>query len=584
MTISHNPHTDSRKYIVFLGIVCCIALLPFLGLTDFNTKGEPREAVVAYSILEQDNWILPTNNGGEIPYKPPLLHWLIAAMSVIFNCGVVSEYTSRLPSALALIAMVIATYRFFARRYNASVALLTGLVTLTAFEIYRAGMNCRVDMLLTSLTVCAIYALFRWWETGMRRLPWAAILLMSAATLTKGPVGIIIPCLVTGIFLLIKGVSFLRAFLWLTLWGVISLILPLCWYVAAYHQGGQEFLDLVLEENFGRMTGTMAYESHLNPWYYNIATLSAGFLPWTLLLPVALCLVRRSTYARIFRIGTGYWQRFCNHIRQASPVSVLAAVAAITIFIFYCIPASKRSVYLMPMYPFTALFIARILVWLSRRHVTVLRVSAYVISALGILLLLIFVSVKCGWIGDNLFGHGKHAMQNAAMLRSLRNVGVFGWICAILPVLSAAWWWGVYRRKTVAAHLPVTLSLLVVSLYISLSGCYLPGVLNAKSLKPMSHEMQSLYPAMPAQIYEFMSMAEEAKGNPMHFFEINYYLGDCVRNFRKERPEEGYLLITAADAEEYLSRFEAEGYRFRTVYVPLPTLPRHTPTLYHFHK
>ena len=55
-------------------IVCVIAVMltvPFLGLTDFYSKGEPREAVVAYTMVEHGNWILPINNGGDIPYKPP---------------------------------------------------------------------------------------------------------------------------------------------------------------------------------------------------------------------------------------------------------------------------------------------------------------------------------------------------------------------------------------------------------------------------------------------------------------------------------------------------------------------------------
>lgn len=62
-------------------------MIPFLGLTDFNTKGEPREAVVAYTMLEHGNWILPINNGGNIPYKPPFFHWCIAFFSLNFYLG-----------------------------------------------------------------------------------------------------------------------------------------------------------------------------------------------------------------------------------------------------------------------------------------------------------------------------------------------------------------------------------------------------------------------------------------------------------------------------------------------------------------
>lgn len=63
----YTADMSRRRILLLLTIICCLALLPFLGLADFNTKGEPREAVVAFSILGQENWILPTNNGGEIP-------------------------------------------------------------------------------------------------------------------------------------------------------------------------------------------------------------------------------------------------------------------------------------------------------------------------------------------------------------------------------------------------------------------------------------------------------------------------------------------------------------------------------------
>ena len=258
-----------------LVVVCVITVLPFLGLSDFHTKGEPREAVVAYSMLDTGNWILPTNNGGEIPYKPPFFHWIIAVVSSV--CGGVSEFTSRLPSAIAMIAMTLVGFLFYSRRVDSRVALLMAFVSLTAFEIHRAGANCRVDMMLTALTVISLYFLYHWYEKGLKGVPWVAILLMSMATLTKGPVGSLIPCLSFGVFLLLRGVNFFRAFLLLVAWGAMSMILPLCWYIAAWVQGGKEFLNLVLEENFGRMTSTMSYESCVNPWYYNIITLLGGF-------------------------------------------------------------------------------------------------------------------------------------------------------------------------------------------------------------------------------------------------------------------------------------------------------------------
>ena len=39
---------------------------------DFSTKGEPREAAVAISMLESGNWVLPQTYADEFAFKPPM--------------------------------------------------------------------------------------------------------------------------------------------------------------------------------------------------------------------------------------------------------------------------------------------------------------------------------------------------------------------------------------------------------------------------------------------------------------------------------------------------------------------------------
>ena len=74
----HNTRlTRTWIYLALLIFIVGLTIFPFLGLQDFNTKGEPREAVVASTMLETGNWILPRNNGGETAYKPPMLHWCL---------------------------------------------------------------------------------------------------------------------------------------------------------------------------------------------------------------------------------------------------------------------------------------------------------------------------------------------------------------------------------------------------------------------------------------------------------------------------------------------------------------------------
>lgn len=120
MNIKYN------KALWLIIILAIVMMIPFLGLTDFNTKGEPREAVVAYTMLEHGNWILPINNGGDIPYKPPFFHWCIAFFSLFI--GHVNEYTSRLPSAVSLVLMTIGGFVFYAKRKDTQTSLIAAII------------------------------------------------------------------------------------------------------------------------------------------------------------------------------------------------------------------------------------------------------------------------------------------------------------------------------------------------------------------------------------------------------------------------------------------------------------------------
>lgn len=377
MNIKYN------KALWLIIILAIVIMIPFLGLTDFNTKGEPREAVVAYTMLEHGNWILPINNGGDIPYKPPFFHWCIAFFSLFI--GHVNEYTSRLPSAVSLVLMTIGGFVFYAKRKNAPTSLIAAILTLTAFEVHRAGMNCRVDMVNTAFMVGAMYLLYRWWEKGKHQLPWLAILCMSGATLTKGPVGIILPCFVMGVFMLTQRENFWGIVWRMALTALLSLVIPFCWYYAAYLQGGDEFLRLVKEENIDRFMGKMAYESHENPAWYNLLTLITGWLPYTLLLLFSLFILPWKKFSKT---------RFLENAKKATPLQVFTWLAFLLVLFFYCIPKSKRSVYLLPCYPFMAYLIAEYIVWMMKEKMGALKVYAGAIASITLILNIALLVVK----------------------------------------------------------------------------------------------------------------------------------------------------------------------------------------------
>lgn len=550
-----------KKAFWLLLIISIITIIPFLGLSNYHTKGEPRESIVSYTMLSTGNWILPVNNGGEMAYKPPFFHWSVAAVSFLNN-GQVTEGTSRAPSAIALIAMTVVGFLFFGKRKGISIGLLGAFITLTNFELHRAGVNCRVDMVLTALTVISLYDFYRWYEKGLKGIPWVAIICMSLGTLTKGPVGILVPCLVMGVFLLLRGINFFKAFFLLFLTGLSSFILPALWYYAAYRQGGQAFLDLMLEENVGRMTNTMSYDSCVNPWYYNIFTVLVGYVPWILLGIISLFTLK---YAKISGKPMAWWKQLKAKIAGMDTLDLFALTAIVVIFVFYCLPQSKRSVYLMPIYPFIAYFFARYVFYLTEKHVKTVKLYGSILAIISLLVFVTFLVVKAGLIPDSVF-HGKHAEENLAFMRGIQGInGLWAWILILIPTFTGVYWW-FYSRCSSRRLLPYALVALTMALYLALDGAYQPAVLNTKSDKGTATEIAQLLPPGNGDIYGFVASNVGSTGDYLRFFSINFYLGNRVDDFYTKRPEQGYLLVGEKDAAEYLPLFEKEGYKFTLFY------------------
>ncbi|MCP9611058.1 ArnT family glycosyltransferase [Coprobacter tertius] len=530
--------------------VSVLTLLPFLGLTDFHTKGEPREAIVSVSMIQTDNWVLPENNGGDIAYKPPMFHWIAAALSMPY--GTVTEFSSRLPSALATIILALCCFMFFAKRTTNNLAFLTTLLFLSAFEVHRAAMAARVDMVLTLFIVTALFQLFKWTEKGLRGFPLIATLLMGAATLTKGPVGIILPCLVSGIYLLIKREKFLRICLKFIPVVIVSCILPGIWYYLAWKQGGDNFINLVIEENFGRFMGKMSYESHEQSIFYYIYTTLAGFIPWSILVVISLFSFRPK---KIKGKPTEWWNYFKNYIKTMDSVRLFSLLSFAVIFVFYCIPKSKRSVYLLPVYPFLAYFLAEYMLWLIQNRSKVWKIFGAFLSILTSLVILIFITLKTGWINPDILP-AKYSALASHYITALQTPWNIGSILSLIVLIIVLY--HVYKNKrdlTINNRYLYTIVALFFWLQILLDAFILPGILNAKSMRPFAEQVKETVPT--GNIYSYVSAPM------MHFFIVNFYNDNRVIDFEKEnRPETGFLLVGKHDfnfiQEEYGKKYHFE--------------------------
>lgn len=323
-----------------LGLFLLCALLYLWGLGDvpFYTKGEPREATVVWEIYTTGDWVLPLRNGHIIPSKPPLFHWLGTLVS--FAWGAVNELTIRLPSAGLAILGVLLTYGTGVALWGVEAGLVAAVVLATSFEWSRAATTARVDM---TLTVCMVTAfVFFLFLYRRQKVGWGnAIvfyLLLGLATLAKGPVGVVLPGLTIILFLTFRrDLKFLRH-LHMVTGGVLVALIAGSWYGLALWKGGQDFfIKQILKENVLRFFTSDA--GHEHPFYYFVPNLFLGMAPWSFFFPpLAVFLYqRRRTWAKDGFLYLLVWSA--------------------TILFFYSVAKSKRSVYILPLYPAMALLL-----------------------------------------------------------------------------------------------------------------------------------------------------------------------------------------------------------------------------------
>lgn len=175
-----------RRRLHLVLLIWAMVYLP--GLGSLEIKGEEgRRILPAVTMLQTGNFLVPYV--GSEPYfrKPPLVNWIVAA-SFAFT-GLRNEWTARLPSALAILAVAIA-FLFVARRALGPVAsLLAALVWLINLGTIEKGRLIEIDALYISLTALA----FIWWASAYHenksglRLWLVPAVFLGLGMLAKGP-------------------------------------------------------------------------------------------------------------------------------------------------------------------------------------------------------------------------------------------------------------------------------------------------------------------------------------------------------------------------------------------------------------
>ncbi len=522
-------------FVLAFGVVIFIVNL---GAYPIYTKGEPREAIRILDIIRGGGLLLPTQAGIGLPWKPPLMYWLGAFISVL--AGRVNEWTVRLPSAMLAVAGIAVCYYYVGRLFDRRSALVAALILATSFEYLQAGSAARVDMTLTFFMEVAFFE-FLMIAEGLVRRRMLLYLTLAAAILAKGPIGAFLPGLVALIWMVLEGRLRLLKELRLPTGAAIVGVLAGGWYLLAGLEGGMDFVRRqVLDENLYRLFPShAAAEPHAHPFYYMELMLIAGFFPWSAIVPLVIVQLVRQPRA------------LCARVKYLM-------VWFVAVLVFYNLPQSKRGVYLLALYPALSAFTALFLNEMFSRPDFAPRLVRGLEWASGLLLLSTAMGAMLLEVATVFYGPWFLAtvtrrllIDDAGFARALMAMVAARPIASVLlPLVTAGS--GVYLLRSTAvverlfAGTLVGCSCIVISAHLVV----VPAIANALTLKPFALELVRIVDGKTVA-----SLQEEAN------FDIAFYS-------RRDIPVVSY---DDADRSDYLlcSRrsYDLQPERFRARFV-----------------
>lgn len=178
----------------FLLLVVWLAFFWQLGAVPLYDLDEGAFTEATREMLASGNFITPHRDGEPRYDKPVLIYWLQAASVSALGW---SEFALRLPSAMAASLWVLAVWWFVRARLDAATATIAGLVMALGLQVAIIGKAAVADALLNLFIALAFFEIYRWRLQPRRATLLRAYLWLGLGFLTKGPVAVFFPFVVS---------------------------------------------------------------------------------------------------------------------------------------------------------------------------------------------------------------------------------------------------------------------------------------------------------------------------------------------------------------------------------------------------
>lgn len=318
-------------------LVAAALALPLLVLgSPLIEVDDARYAEVPRAMAASGDWILPSLNAMPYVEKPPLWYWLSAASIKAFGA---SEAAARLPMLLLALLGAGGIFWLGSWLYSPGIGRLAALATATAglwlFLAHNLTLDLPVSVFLLWTTALILRVLEKPDDAG-----WAAPAAWVAAALaflSKGLISVLFPVLWTSALIGLFPRWRRPALKLLSPLGlVLAALLAAPWFLAVQARRPDFFHTFFIEQHFQRYL-TPKY-SRGAPWWFYLAVLPGGLLPWTAPFLSGLAKVLRRPFADPRATALALW--------------VLGVIA------FFTTSHSKLATYALPVLPHAALLAA----------------------------------------------------------------------------------------------------------------------------------------------------------------------------------------------------------------------------------
>jgi 4-amino-4-deoxy-L-arabinose transferase-like glycosyltransferase len=268
---------------------------PFLGGDGLGLVGadEPRYAQIAHEMLVRFDaadtlkerlsaCVTPYLYGHPWLEKPALYYW--RAMFIFQDFGV-HDWAARLPSFTFAFIMSALIYLHM-KRFRPGGHLDAALITVSCAGIMAFARGASTDMQMAAPLAIGLLGWYAWYETNSKFWLYDIYFFTGLATLAKGPVAPLLAFLIIAAFAFLRREwnIILRSFWWPGVLLYFAMVLP--WFIAVQHQNPTFFREFFLEHNLQRFA-TDRYQ-HSQPFWYYLAVMVLGLMPWTVIAVRAL--------------------------------------------------------------------------------------------------------------------------------------------------------------------------------------------------------------------------------------------------------------------------------------------------------